>query len=191
MKIHAILFIIYCPVLLFAQKGTLKPEIKSESNTSRTNGIRTWMLEDYLLNCKDSLNKCYLVKENNMYKTVPRNDVSEFFYEEGYEYILLVKEEAKKTSTSTNSYTVQKVVSKKMTTNATSPEPTTTMKIATSTLNKENTNTSVVNEKKDVQVSDVKTIAYLKYEIEVLKEQIIALKKQVDAMQLQLIQKNN
>lgn len=181
------LFIVFWPVFVFAQKGTIIPDTKPQSSSVNTaNETKTWMIEDYLLDCKDTT-KCYLVKENGINKTVPVEDIYNFDYQEGLKYTVSVKEELKTPPISATAgiykYKVIKIISKTEPISATTNTPvtvSTTNETATSNASivpTENENTNLYNE-----------IEKLKKQVEDLKKQVEVLRLQIE-LQLQLMQK--
>jgi hypothetical protein len=117
---NLIFAILIClPFFLMAQKGEIKPDkITSEKTTPFPEDFKLWTIEEYLLNCPDSLNKCYVIKENNNTKKIPQEDVYDFPYEEGYKYTVWVREELKSPPINPKSgiynYILVKIVSKKL-----------------------------------------------------------------------------
>lgn len=191
MKKTLLYFLLFCPVFLFAQKGTIIPDVKPQTVTSTPSDTKTWIVEDYLLSCLDSSSKCYLIKENGANKTVPVNDVYDFAFEAGNKYTVWVKEELKTPPISAFSgiynYRVTKIVSKKAVFADASDIPTVSVKTPV---------TPVVNPV--VQVSEAAIItpaenndnaaerAKVDEEIKALKKQMSDLKKQLEVIQLQL-----
>lgn len=192
MKKLILFLLVYCPVILFAQKGTIIPDIKPQASSSTPPDIKVWNIDDYLLDCMDSTSKCYLIKENGANKTVPVNDVSNFVFEEGNKYTVWVKEELKTPPISANAgiytYTVTKIISKKQ---STIEIPV----VSKNEIQKEATDIPVETSVKPAATAD-KQVYYvtkstpteeqLTNDVAELKKQIRELKKQVEVMQLQL-----
>lgn len=188
--------------MLFAQRGTLKPDVKpqapvnisdSKKNITSDADEKTWQVSDGLFVCGDSSNFCYEVKENGVSKMIKQKDVSGFFFEDGYKYIITVKEEMKKAPIAVDesiyAYTLIKVISKKPVENFAS------IPVASSGENKAN---DISKDAKNIPVvADQTTIvapasptnnneSKLLEEITTLKKQLKDLQKHVETMQLQL-----
>jgi hypothetical protein len=150
-------------------------------------------MEDYLLNCLDSVSKCYLIKENGVNKTVPVNDVYDFVFEEGNKYTVQVKEELKtppiSAFTGIYNYRVIKIVSKKAVFADASDIPTVSAKTLVTPVI---TPVVTVNEVAPAVIAPVENNnnaaerAKVDEEIKALKKQVSDLKKQLEVIQLQL-----
>lgn len=189
-----VLFILLCfPVFLFAQKGTIIPDVKPQAVASTPSDTKTWIVEDYLLSCLDSSSKCYLIKENGVNKTVPVSDVYDFAFEAGNRYIIWVKEELKtppiSAFTGIYNYRVIKIVSKKVVFADASDIPTVSAKTPVTPVI---TPIVPVNEAAPAVIAPVENTdnaadrAKVDEEIKALKKQVSDLKKQLEVIQLQL-----
>lgn len=188
MKNFTIILFISFPLFIFAQKGVVVPDVKAPATTIVTKNnlpsdIKTWIIEENLVNCIDTLTKCFVVKEDGITKSVSEEDVFDFIYEDGYRFTILVKEELKTPPISLNAgnytYTLYKIISKKLIDKNSSTSytdiPTVTKNEITSKTDDNNPETPITNYE-----------AASKEEVFSLKKQVRDLKKQVDVMQLQL-----
>lgn len=197
-----VLCILLCfPVFLFAQKGTIIPDVKPQAVASTPSDTKTWIVEDYLLSCLDSSSKCYLIKENGVNKTVPVSDVYDFAFEAGNRYTIWVKEELKtppiSAFTGIYNYRVTKIVSKKAVFADASDIPTVSAKtpvtpVITPIVTPVIIPIVPVNEATPAVISPVENNdnaaerAKVDEEIKALKKQVSDLKKQLEVIQLQL-----
>ncbi|MCC6584844.1 MAG: hypothetical protein IT271_14160 [Chitinophagales bacterium] len=189
-----VLCILLCfPVFLFAQKGTIIPDVKPQAVASTPSDTKTWIVEDYLLSCLDSSSKCYLIKENGVNKTVPVSDVYNFVFEAGNRYTIWVKEELKtppiSAFTGIYNYRVTKIVSKKAVFADASDIPTVSAKtpvtpviIPIVPVNEATPAVIAPFENNDNAAERAK----VDEEIKALKKQVSDLKKQLEVIQLQL-----
>ena len=189
-----VLCILLCfPVFLFAQKGTIIPDVKPQAVASTPSDTKTWIVEDYLLSCLDSSRKCYLIKENGVNKTVPVGDVYDFAFEAGNRYTIWVKEELKtppiSAFTGIYNYRVTKIVSKKAVFADASDIPTVSAKTPVTPVISP---VVPVNEAAPAVIAPVENTdnaaerAKVDEEIKALKKQVSDLKKQLEVIQLQL-----
>jgi len=189
-----VLCILLCfPVFLFAQKGTIIPDVKPQAVASTPSDTKTWIVEDYLLSCLDSSSKCYLIKENGVNKTVPVSDVFDFAFEAGNRYTIWVKEELKtppiSAFTGIYNYRVTKIVSKKAVFADASDIPAVSAKTPVTPVI---TPVVLVNEAAPAVIAPVENNdnaaerAKVDEEIKALKKQVSDLKKQLEVIQLQL-----
>ena len=130
MKKEILLFLFLCPTFLFAQRGTIQPEIKQENpvkNTSTSTVVKNnvsseniivWQISENLKSCSDSGILCFEVVENGVSKTVSQNDVFGFYYELGNRYTISVKKEIKTPPVKINSdiynYFLEEIISKQL-----------------------------------------------------------------------------
>lgn len=188
MKKSAFIIILFYSTIIFAQKGTIIPDVKQQSNIQNTadvDGMKTWIMEDYLLNCLDSISKCYLIKENGINKTVPQEDVYDFVFEPGFKYTLLVKEELKvppvNAFTGIYNYTVLKIISRRQISTDNSTEPITKNQNSSG-----NASTIPVTENPKVYVGATDNTPDLFDEVQSLKKQVKDLKQQLEIVKMQL-----
>lgn len=188
MKKSAFIIILFYSTFILAQKGTIVPDVKSQTNTqgvSDADGLKTWIMEDYLLNCLDSISKCYLIKENGINKTVPLEDVYDFVFEPGFKYTLLVKEELKappvNAFTGIYNYTVLKIISRRQISADNSTEPITKNQNSSG-----NASTIPVTENPKVYVGATDNTPDLFDEVQSLKKQVKDLKQQLEIVKMQL-----
>ncbi|MBP6659575.1 MAG: DUF4377 domain-containing protein [Chitinophagales bacterium] len=189
------LIVLFFPVLLFAQRGTLKPDVKPEISIKTIDAkitidddIKTWQVSDGLFVCGDTSDFCYEVKENGITKMIHQKDVFGFFFEDGNKYTITVKEELKKPPLSADetiyTYTLVKIISKK---------PVEIYSAIPSVIEKENIPTVDKTTPVNLPISSAQTDApstlfesKLQDEITAMKKQIKDLKQQIETMQLQL-----
>lgn len=188
MKNSAFILVVFYSAVVFAQKGTIIPDIKQQTNiqsTSDADGVKTWIMEDYLLNCLDSISKCYLIKENGINKTVPQEDVYDFVFEPGFKYTLLVKEELKappvNAFTGIYNYTVLKIISRRQASPDNSTEPITKNQNSSG-----NASNIPVTENPKVYVGATENRPDLFDEVQSLKKQVKDLKQQLEIVKMQL-----
>ncbi|HRH57962.1 MAG TPA: hypothetical protein PLS10_09930 [Chitinophagales bacterium] len=188
MKKSAFIIILFYSTFIFAQKGTIIPDVKQQSNTQNSadvDGLKTWIMEDYLLDCLDSISKCYLIKENGINKTVLLEDVYDFVFEPGFKYTLLVKEELKappvNAFTGIYNYTVLKIISRRQISADNSTEPITKNQNSSG-----NASTIPVTENPKVYVGATDNTPDLFDEVQSLKKQVKDLKQQLEIVKMQL-----
>lgn len=211
--------LLICPMFLMAQRGTIKPDIKPNSTSIKTLPIlpentKEWQIDGKLINCMDSIYKCYLIKENGETKSIVKEDLLNFLPEENYTYTIWVKEELKPTPVSSfvsiYIYTLDKIISKKLkgtnkeiavqNTNDYTAIPTVLddkdKKEATATdvTNTTTDTTTIISSAKPfvtnfpqgVAPSETEKTAALKEEVDTLKKQLKELRKQMETMQMQI-----
>ena len=186
MKKSVVLLFICMPVFLFAQRGTIIPDVKPSVPSSVPNTNKVWVIEDYLLDCPDGKSKCYLIKESGVNKTIPVDDVFDFVFEPGIKYTVWVKEEMKTPPVSVNvgiyNYIVVKIVSKKGVVSDASEIPSVTAVTPVSTPTPTASATEVVM----INTYESEYKARVEEELRTLKKQVAELKKQLEVLQLQM-----
>lgn len=198
MKLLSLNILFLLPFCLFAQKGILTPEVKQNTKNISPN-LKTFIVENHLVACRNDSAKCYSIIENGKRKTLATNDILNFDFEDGYQYTIIVKTQLKPSPVAVDEdvyqYSVVKISSRKYIVDdipvVTEDEiksniasNLTTDSIAT-TLSKP---TETQNEKPSIFYTTkiTPTTEIMSNDIEELKKQIIDLRKQLQVMQLQL-----
>ncbi|HUM50360.1 MAG TPA: DUF4377 domain-containing protein [Chitinophagales bacterium] len=195
------LIVLFFPVLLFAQRGTLKPDVKPEISIKTIDAkitidddIKTWQVSDGLFVCGDTSDFCYEVKENGITKMIHQKDVFGFFFEDGNKYTITVKAALKKPPLSADetiyTYTLVKIISKKPVENYALIPTETTTENKFSTISKDANSIPIVTDQQTIVTpvppATTSTETKLQEEISALKKQLKDLQKQIETMQLQL-----
>ncbi|HQV77496.1 MAG TPA: hypothetical protein PLJ42_03920 [Chitinophagales bacterium] len=195
MKNYICILFLFLPFTILAQKGIRIPEVKSTSKSINTNEnyIKTWTIKSSILKCMDSLS-CYSILENGIQKTIPIQDVSNFIFEDGYEYIVQVKQKLKEAPIQVFEdiylYSVIKLVQKKIITSDASSIPVVTkdelqtnkQEPITPPVNSTNATNTIYYTNPESPI----TVSSLQNEVNDLKMQLKDFKKRLETMQLQL-----